>query len=82
MSMAFKNVRNDVAYKKDRPQTMVVKSPTPKTLVKSTTLRIENRQNTSLENDDNQSMIADLADDCETNRDYNDNYRLDMTYAD
>lgn len=31
---------------------------------------------------DNQSMIADLADDCETKRINNDNYRLDMTWAD
>jgi len=35
-----------------------------------------------MENDDNQSMIADLADDGETNRVNNDNYRLDMTWAD
>ena len=27
-------------------------------------------------------MIADMADDCETNRVSNDNYRLDMTYID
>ena len=33
-------------------------------------------------NDDNQSVMADMALDCETNRVSNDNYRLDMTWAD
>ena len=33
-------------------------------------------------NDDNQSCMADMALDCETNRINNDNYRLDMTWAD
>lgn len=32
--------------------------------------------------DDNQSVMADMALDCETNRINNDNYRLDMTWAD
>ena len=32
--------------------------------------------------DDNQSIMADMANDCETNRINNDNYRLDMTWAD
>ena len=32
--------------------------------------------------DDNQSIMADMANDCETNRVNNDNYRLDMTWAD
>ena len=32
--------------------------------------------------DDNQSIMADMALDCETNRVNNDNYRLDMTWAD
>ena len=32
--------------------------------------------------DDNQSIMADMALDCETNRINNDNYRLDMTWAD
>ena len=33
-------------------------------------------------NDDNPSVMADMALDCETNRVSNDNYRLDMTWAD
>jgi len=32
--------------------------------------------------DDNQSILADCALDCETNRICNDNFRLDMTWAD
>ena len=32
-------------------------------------------------NDDNQSIMADMAQDCETNRVNNDNFRLDMTWA-
>jgi len=40
------------------------------------------RKSTNNNEDGNQSMIADCAMDCETNRICNDNYRLDMTWVD
>ena len=43
---------------------------------------IKDRTSGSQPLSDNQSMIADLAEDCETKRINNDNYRLDMTWAD
>lgn len=46
------------------------------------TKTIKQQSRVSIPIDDNQSMIADLADDCETKRINNDNYRLDMTWAD
>ena len=67
MATAYQEVQQDAVYRM-RQNTFIGKK-----------LHNVSSLNTNYEN---QSIMADCAQDCETNRIQNDNFRLDMTWAD
>ena len=78
MAIAYTEVNRTLMYAANETQPGVIRNNKKKKQFNQRQVDAAN----SLSNEDNQSVIADCAMDCETNRINNDNYRLDMTYAD
>ena len=67
MANAFTEVKQKTVYRGNRKTTVKGRVPYDASIMQN--------------NDDNQSVMADWDLNCETNRVSNDNYRLDMTWA-